>query len=89
MKLKQQTRLSILVIVVAALLLEANTALEFFSARRSFTEQLTEKAQRDLNESNRIARVKQEVQGLIKDKGECGHTLLPSPLSVFLMLSTH
>ena len=22
--------------------------------------------------------VKQEVQGLIKDKGECGHTLLPS-----------
>jgi len=33
--------------------------------------------------------VKQEVQGLIKDKGECGHTLLPSPLSVFLMLSTH
>lgn len=29
---------------------------------------------------------KQEVQGLIKDKGECGHTLLLSPMSVFLML---
>ena len=54
MKLKQQTRLSILVIVLAALLLEANTALEFFSTRRSFNEQLTEKAQRDLNESHRI-----------------------------------
>lgn len=65
MKLKQQTRLSILVIVVAALLLEANTALEFFSTRRSFNEQLTEKAQRDLNGSHRIAKVKQEVEAAV------------------------
>ena len=66
MKLKQQTRLSILVIVVAAVLLEANTALEFFSTRRSFNEQLTEKAQRDLNESHRIGKVKQEVEAAVK-----------------------
>ena len=65
MKLKQQTRLSILVIVLAAVLLEANTALEFFSTRRSFNEQLTEKAQRDLNESHRIAKVKQEVESAV------------------------
>ena len=65
MKLKQQTRLSILVIVIAAVLLEANTALEFFSTRRSFNEQLTEKAQRDLNESHRIAMVKQEVESAV------------------------
>ena len=66
MKLKQQTRLSILVIVLAAVLLEANTALEFFSTRRSFNEQLTEKAQRDLNESHRIGRVKQEVETAVR-----------------------
>ena len=66
MKLKQQTRLSILVIVLAAVLLEANTALEFFSTRRSFNEQLTEKAQRDLNESHRIAKVKQEVETAVR-----------------------
>ena len=66
MKLKQQTRLSILVIVLAALLLEANTALEFFSTRRSFNEQLTEKAQRDLNESHRIGRVKLEVETAVR-----------------------
>ena len=66
MKLKQQTRLSILVIVLAALLLEANTALEFFSTRRSFNEQLTEKAQRDLNESHRIAQVKREVEYAVR-----------------------
>jgi serine phosphatase RsbU (regulator of sigma subunit) len=65
MKLKQQTRWGILVIVVAAVLLEANTALEFFSTRRSFNEQLTEKAQRDLNESHRIAMVKQEVESAV------------------------
>ena len=65
MKLKQQTRLSILVIVLAAVLLEANTALEFFSTRRSFNEQLTEKAQRDLNQSSRIAKVKQEVEAAV------------------------
>ena len=66
MKLKQQTRLSILVIVLAAVLLEANTALEFFSTRRSFNEQLTEKAQRDLNESHRIGKVKQEVEAAVR-----------------------
>ena len=66
MKLKQQTRLSILVIVLAAVLLEANTALEFFSTRRSFNEQLTEKAQRDLNESHRIGKVKQEVETAVR-----------------------
>ena len=65
MKQKQQTRWGILVIVVAAVLLEANTALEFFSTRRSFNEQLTEKAQRDLNESHRIAMVKQEVESAV------------------------
>ena len=65
MKLKQQTRLSILVIVLAAVLLEANTALEFFSTRRSFNEQLTEKAQRDLNGSHRIAQVKQQVEAAV------------------------
>ena len=65
MKLKQQTRWGILVIVVAAVLLEANTALEFFSSRRSFNEQLTDKAQRDLNESHRIAMVKQEVESAV------------------------
>ena len=48
MKINNHTKLSIVVIVVAALLLETNTALEFFSTRDRFNEQLTEKAERDL-----------------------------------------
>ena len=65
MKLNHHTRVSILVIVVAALLLELNTIVDFVSTRRSFNEQLTEKAQRDLNESHRIARIKEEVENAV------------------------
>ena len=65
MKLNQHTRVSILVIIVAALLLELNTIVDFVSTRRSFNEQLTEKAQRDLNESHRIARIKEEVENAV------------------------
>jgi hypothetical protein len=38
MKINNHTKLSIVVIVVAALLLETNTALEFFSTRDRFNE---------------------------------------------------
>ena len=63
--MKKQTKYSILVIVFAALVLEIATAEQFFSARRVFTEQLMQKAQRDLNESPRIANVKQEVETVV------------------------
>ena len=63
--MKKQTKYSILVIVIAALVLEIATAEQFFSARRVFTEQLMQKAQRDLNESPRIANVKQEVETVV------------------------
>ncbi len=66
MKINNQTKLSIVVIVIAALLLEANTALEFFSTRRSFNEQLTEMAQRDLNHSNRTFHLKQDVEAVVR-----------------------
>ena len=65
MKLNHHTRMSILVIVVAAVLLELNTIVDYVSTRRSFNEQLTEKAQRDLNESHRIARIKEEVEAAV------------------------
>ena len=62
MKLKQHTRLSIVVIIIAAVLLELTTAVQYFTAREGISEQLTEKAQRDLNLSPRIAKVKREVE---------------------------
>ena len=68
MKLKQHTRLSIVVIVIAAVLLEVTTAVQYFTAREGITQQLTEKAQRDLTLSPRIAKVKREVEQAV-DKG--------------------
>ncbi|MBP5570389.1 MAG: SpoIIE family protein phosphatase [Prevotella sp.] len=62
MKLKQDTKLSIMMVIAAALLLQMNETMEYFSTRRTFNEQLTEMAQYDLNDSHRISQVKQEVE---------------------------
>ncbi len=61
---KDQLR-SILVLVVAALLLQLITAVQYFSTRRGISEQLTEMAQRDLNSTNRTAQLKQEVEAAL------------------------
>lgn len=53
---------SILVLVVAAMLLELTTAVQYFATRRDITWQLKEMAQRDLNETNHTAKIKQEVE---------------------------
>ena len=65
MKLKQHMKLSIVVIVIAAALLELTTAVQYFTTREGISEQLTEKAQRDLNLSPRIAKVKMEVENAV------------------------
>ena len=62
MKLNQNTKLSIVVIVIAAALLELTTAVQYFTTRDGISKELTEKAQRDLNESYRIAKLKKEVE---------------------------
>ena len=62
MKLGQDTKLSIMMVVAAALLLQMSETLEYFSTRRTFNAQLTEMAQYDLNDSHRISQVKQEVE---------------------------
>lgn len=59
--MKKQTKYSILVIIIAALVLEIATAEQFIATRRAFSEQLLEKAHRDLNGSPHITQLKQEV----------------------------
>ena len=59
---RQNQLRSILVLIIAALLLELVTAVQYFSTRRGITEQLTEMAQRDLSATNRTAQLKQEVE---------------------------
>ena len=87
MKLKQHTRLSIVVIVIAAVLLEVTTAVQYFTAREGITQQLTEKAQRDLTLSPRIAKVKREVeQAVDKAVPEIKRQLMEVDIDTLAML---
>ena len=58
---------SIVVLVVAAMLLELTTAVQYFATRRDITWQLKEMAQRDLNETNHTAKIKQEVEKTVSE----------------------
>ena len=58
---KNQLR-SIAVLIIAALLLELITAVQYFSTRRGITMQMTEMAQRDLSATNRTAELKKDVE---------------------------
>ena len=58
---KNQLR-SIAVLIIAALLLELITAVQYFSTRRGITMQMTEMAQRDLSATNRTAELKKNVE---------------------------
>ncbi len=61
---KNQLR-SIVVLIVAALLLELTTAVQFFSMRRSISQQLTEMAQRDISGAGRTTLLKQHVEDVV------------------------
>ena len=61
---KNQLR-SILVLVIAASLLELITAVQYYSTRKGITEQLMEMAQRDLSATNRTAQLKQNVEEVL------------------------
>ena len=49
-------------LIVAALLLELTTAMQYFSTRTGITRQMVEMAHRDLSESDRTAELKREVE---------------------------
>ena len=52
----------ILLLIVAAVVLELTTALQFFSMRRGITDRLTEMAQQDLSDASLTAQKKQNVE---------------------------
>ncbi len=85
--MKKQTKYSILVIIIAALVLELATVQQFLSTRRVFTEQLLEKAQRDLNGSPRIAKVKQGVEDVLDNAMPEVERLVNKPDSLMKVIS--
>jgi len=66
MNSSQQTKIgSIIVLIVAAVLLESTTAVQYYSMRKAISEQVAEMAQRDLTESNHTVQVKQTAETAI------------------------
>ena len=66
-KTERYEKYSLMLIIAAALLLEAMGAAQFFLARRSTQEELLGKAQRDLVQSKRVAGVKAEVESAVRN----------------------
>lgn len=64
---RDMKKYSLMLIIAAALLLEAMGAAQFFLARRSTQEELLVKAQRDLVQSKRVAGVKAEVESAVRN----------------------
>ena len=66
MNSSQQDKIgSIIVLIVAALLLEATTAVQYFSIRNAISENVAEMAQNNLTESDHTAQVKQTAETAI------------------------
>jgi len=53
---------SIVLLVIAALLLELTTAVQYYTTRHNITKQVTEMAQRDISKTHHITHIKQEVE---------------------------
>ncbi len=63
MKLNKRDKVnSIVLLVIAALLLELTTAVQYYSTRHNITKQVTEMAQRDISKTHHIAHIKQDVE---------------------------
>ncbi len=63
MKMDKRDRLSSAVfLVIAALLLELTTAVQYYSTRHNITKQVTEMAQHDLSKTRHITLIKEEVE---------------------------
>lgn len=58
---------NLVLIILAAVLLEATAALQYFMARRGVTEEVMQKANREMEESERVARVRAEVESAVRN----------------------
>ena len=68
MQTTRQTKIrSIVVLIVAALLLELTTAVQFFSTRQGFSSQLSKMAQHNLDATKHTALLKEEVETTISN----------------------
>lgn len=75
----QISRYSLTLIVAAAIIIEVLGAAQYFMARNGARNELLAKAQRDMQESQRVATVKTEVETALKNAEHSIHLTLGTP----------
>ena len=75
----QISRYSLTLIVAAAIIIEVLGAAQYFMARSGARNELLAKAQRDMQESQRVAMVKTEVETALKNAEHSIHLTLGTP----------
>ena len=78
---------SLILVVVSAILLEAMGAAQYFMARNGAKREMLEKAQRDMQESQRVAMVKTEVETALKNAEQSIHLTLGNPETSYSIAS--
>jgi chaperonin cofactor prefoldin len=83
----QVNRYSITLIVAAAIIIEVLGAAQYFMTRNGAKQEMLEKAQRDMQESQRVAMVKTEVETALKNAEQSIHLTLGNPETSYSIAS--
>ena len=83
----QVNRYSITLIVAAAIIIEVLGAAQYFMTRNGAKQEMLEKAQRDMQESQRVAIVKTEVETALKNAEQSIHLTLGNPETSYSIAS--
>ena len=83
----QISRYSLTLIVAAAIIIEVLGAAQYFMARNGARNELLAKAQRDMQESQRVAMVKTEVETALKNAEHSIHLTLGTPETSYSIAS--
>ena len=83
----QISRYSLTLIVAAAIIIEVLGAAQYFMARSGARNELLAKAQRDMQESQRVAMVKTEVETALKNAEHSIHLTLGTPETSYSIAS--
>lgn len=77
----------LILIIAAAVIIELIGAVQFFVVRNSTTQEMLAKAQRDLQESQRVAKVKTEIETALKNAERSFFLSLGSPETSYSLAS--
>ena len=83
----QVRRYSLALIITAAIIIEALGAVQYFMARNGARQEMLAKAQRDMQESQRVAKVKSEAETALRNAEQSIHLTLATPETSYSIAS--